>query len=131
MAEKLQIARHFDKNNVLYVNSDNDLLKTIADGSCDDLRLAFLKDKHVVSFSVSGSGEYHAENIHIKDGRSALILSMKICVCRYPCSSWGCIMSAMRLSRWLWHSITASRRRRRKKVWKHTPGSPCVSRSII
>ncbi len=69
MAEKLQIARHFDKNNVLYVNSDNDLLKTIADGSCDDLRLAFLKDKHVVSFSVSGSGEYHAENIHIKDGR--------------------------------------------------------------
>ena len=39
--KKLQIARHFDKNNVLYVNSDNDLLKTIADGSCDDLRLLF------------------------------------------------------------------------------------------
>ena len=69
MAEKLQIARHFGKDNVLYVNSDNDLLKTVADGSCTDMRLDFLKDKHIVSFSVSGSGTYHAENIHIKDGR--------------------------------------------------------------
>ena len=80
MAEKLKIASHFNTNNVLYVNRDNDLLKSVADKTWTDSRLDFLKDKKIAGFSVteagagedgkgSGKAEFRAENIHIKDGR--------------------------------------------------------------
>lgn len=70
MAEKLQIACHFDKNNTLYVNLDNDMLQTVAKKAWDDGRLEFLRDKTILSFSADGGrAPFRAENIHIKDGR--------------------------------------------------------------
>lgn len=69
-AEKLLIARHFNKNNTLYVNLDNDMLSPVAEKTWDDARLDFLSDKNIHSFSAAGAGaDFYAENIHIKDGR--------------------------------------------------------------
>lgn len=74
MGEKLMIARHFHKDNVLYLNGDNDMLaRAFAqsdDGfkvACDAVKINCPKQIHY--FGTDAAMDFHAENIHISDGR--------------------------------------------------------------
>lgn len=74
MGEKLMIAKHFGKDNVLYLNGDNDMLAgafscenghyTVA---CDTIKINCPQQIHY--FGTDAAMDFHAENIHIKDGR--------------------------------------------------------------
>ncbi|MFL0251601.1 UDP-N-acetylmuramoyl-tripeptide--D-alanyl-D-alanine ligase [Clostridium neuense] len=62
---KLEITDFFDKNNVLIVNSDNDLLSTISSSKYK-----------IVKTSISGNGEFNAVNLSLKENSSSFNLSI-------------------------------------------------------